>query len=452
MRALGASGAFAGAGDGGGRAGPNPTPAWSLRRLRWRDALAPAAGTAAYLALYLGLLGGVPTTPGAAEGGPGRIDALAVGLVNAARAPVSVLLPGLVGARDLAAGLPTWLEIGLTLAATAALLVGAARSRGRARAVVPAALALIFGGYALTFGARAGMGPSDAVTLQVQRYHLFPQLGAVLILALLARPIFDRLDRRPAAGRVAALALALALLVVHRPLVEQRLSYLSFPEQKRTLTAIDHLSVICREAGITRSQALGALDPLHPSWMPIDWYNSLGMLAPGASSPRVRDEDVRPILLASLSLREREALFGGLDATPFLRPDDGPRLDGPAPVQGFGVEPSAGPSGLPVAEKARRSWSTGWRRPPRSEGSGPLLLLPGTAPGRSLELWWGERDGGWSETRSLRWTTPLEGDPADAWAVPLERLPHFDPAHVHRVRIIARTAGPLTAGGPVLRR
>ena len=272
-----------------------------------------------------------------------------------------------------------------------------------------------------------------------------------MILALLARPIFDRLDRRPAAGRVALLALAAALLIVHRPLVEQRLRYLSFPEQERTLMAIDHLSVICREAGITRSQALAALDPLHPSWMPIDWYNSLGMMATGALSSRVRDEDVRPILLASLSLREREALFGGLDASPFLQPDDGPRLDDAAPVQGFGVEPGADPTGLPVAERGPAFLEYRLVEAPATEGSGPLLVLPGTAPGRSLELWWGEENGGWSEARSLRWTMPLKGDPADAWAVPLERLPHFDPTRANRVRVIARTAGPLTAGGPVLR-
>ena len=128
-------------------------------RPRRRDALAPAAGTAAYLALYLILLGGVPTTSGTAEGGTERIEALADGLLDAARAPLSVLFPGLVGARDIASGLPPRGWATLSLAATAALLVGAARRRGRARAVVPAALGLIFGGYALTFGARAGMGP-----------------------------------------------------------------------------------------------------------------------------------------------------------------------------------------------------------------------------------------------------------------------------------------------------
>ena len=55
-------------------ADPNP------RRRAWVDALAPAAGTAAYLVVYAWVLGGTPSAPGQT----GRVEALARGLLDAA--------------------------------------------------------------------------------------------------------------------------------------------------------------------------------------------------------------------------------------------------------------------------------------------------------------------------------------------------------------------------------
>jgi hypothetical protein len=71
--------------------------------------------------------------------------------------------------------------------------------------------------------------------------------------------------------------------------------------------------------------------------------------------------------------------------------------------------------------------------------------------GGPLEIWWAGAAGGWSETRSVRWRAADAG-PARDWAVPLDRLPHWDPAAVRRVRIVFRTAGPVTVGAPRLLR
>ena len=51
-----------------------------------------------------------------------------------------------------------------------------------------------------------------------------------------------------------------------------------FPDQARTLKALDGLEGLCREYCITRRQALAALDPIRPRWFPHD-SNALTMLA-----------------------------------------------------------------------------------------------------------------------------------------------------------------------------
>ncbi len=101
------------------------------------------------------------------------------------RSPADVLLPGFVGRTSVEGFVPDALAIGLSAGLLAAGMVWAARD-ARNRAMILAGLWLIVGGYAgLTFGLRSF--PGSPVVLHIQRYHLFPQMGAVLLMAVAAR-------------------------------------------------------------------------------------------------------------------------------------------------------------------------------------------------------------------------------------------------------------------------
>ena len=85
-------------------------------------------------------------------------------------------------------------------------------------------------------------------------------------------------------------------------------------------------------------------------------------------------------------------------------------------------------------------------------GREPLAFcLPtGGAPERPLEIWWAD-DGRWSESRSIRWRPDPSPSPR-SWAIPLDRLPHWEPATDRRVRVLIRSKGPIAIGAPRLLR
>jgi hypothetical protein len=283
-------------------------PAAALRAMAaggkraWPEALAALAGSLAFLAVYAACHDRAVVTANVSENA-----GVWAGLVAASRAPAASLVPAVFGRRTLpASGLPGAVLTVLTLLGAAGLLVRAYRVPAERPAIL-GGLFLIAGGYALTFCARAGV-PGRAL-LEMQRYHLFPMLGLVLLLAPTFGRAFRRWEDRPALGLWAAAGLAAALLAAHQAEMRGRARFLRFPDQARTLAAIDRLGDLCARSGVTRAQALAALDPVEAAWAPAG-RSVLVMLAPGAPSPRLPDALVKATLLNALSPSERRALCG----------------------------------------------------------------------------------------------------------------------------------------------
>jgi hypothetical protein len=84
-------------------------------------------------------------------------------------------------------------------------------------------------------------------------------------------------------------------------------------------------------------------------------------------------------------------------------------------------------------------------------GCARFLCITSEAREKAMEIWWPDRAGRWSETRSVRWQ-PDSARPAQHWTLPLDRLPHWDPSGVPRIRLIFREVGPLAVEVPRLLR
>ncbi len=367
-------------------------------------------------------------------------------LLTALRAPVEVLLPTLLGMGNRAGAWPTWIASVLFVSGSAVawrLAVGRPGWR-----LVPAGLVLILGGYALTYTVRYSESPNQL--LHVQRYHLFPQAGLVMILSAVFLPVFSRLDQHPRVGRPVMVMLAAVLLVVQLPAYREMSRFYEFPDQARTLRAIDHLEAVCRTHQITRDQALAALDPIRPRWFDFPGFNALMLLGPTVDRASGDDPLTRSTILACLPQDEIEAICGGMDASGYLRPQE------PAA--------SASESHLAVVSRARnvRELTPGiWQ----SVGGAPCAVefrlerpapapsglgLNNLTPGGSLEIWWAEDDGGaWSETRRLLLSTD-SGQACQDWVLPLDRIPHWDSRHVNRLRVRIRSQKHITLGTPTL--
>lgn len=419
-------------------AGPSPDG----RRSRL-GAVFPAAGTAIYLALcsafrYRDVL---------ADGVRRNVE-LQKGLGHALRAPVVVLVPGFFGVSNLEPWLPDALEIALFIVGLIGALAWARRSPRRG--LILAGLGLIVGGYGLTYAVRSH--EATRWVLQVERYHLFPHLGLVLLLAAALRPWLSRFDARPLAGWAVATALAALLLAVHLPQVRARAKSCRFPEQQRTLAALERLAEICRQQRITRIQALAALDPIRTRWFPHD-SNALKMLPETVEVSGMPDPLVRPTLLTALSAAEREALCGGIDASPHLRPASTEAVAVGRLVDTYHVRPGGAPDRyVSLGRPAFLEYQFFEASPPPDHAEGQrarALCVP--VAGGPLEIWWTGAAGQWSETRSVRWQAAASGLPRD-WAVPLDRLPHWNTADVRRVRVFVRMAGPFSVGAPRLLR
>lgn len=405
------------------------------RRRAILEIVAPTCGSIAYLGLasvfrYRDVL---------SESVRKNVD-LPLGLLSTARAPIDVLIPGLFGLGNIDNLLPPGVDLFAFAIAAIASIAWAFRSRQRP--LILGGLLLILGGYGLTYPFRTVHGPHWI--LEVQRYHLFPQLGLVLLLAPAAAPFLKRFDARPVASLAIASGLAALLLWSHLPEMKARGRKFHFPDQPRTLAALERLDAICRAEGITRDQALAALDPVRTAWFPHE-YNALMMLPPSVAAPRLPDDRVRPTLLAALAMPDREGLCGGLDASKHLRPNADYDEETPAsvgrPVGSFRIVGSVSKGGPAYREYLLAP----------AKGPAEALSLPIAVPGEDLEVWWADRRGRWSETRSIR----LHADaasPPQGRALPLEWLPHWDPAESLRLRLFSRSAGPIAAGEPRLLR
>ena len=411
----------------------------TLRR-RAFDALSPISGMVAYLAAcesfrYRDVL----------TSGVGRHVGWKTALWNIGRAPADVLAPGLLGIRNLDALLPDAAELAFSALAALALLAWAWRSR-RDRALVLGGLGLIAGGYAATYGVRTLPDPRQVIN--VQRYHLFPELGLVFLLAPAFRAMArGRLGGGPAGSLLAANALALALLWAHLPQMKEHLRFFRFPEQPPTLAALGRLETLCRERGIARAEILAALDPIRPSWVPegmsaLEMFPESGPI--GEAQPSA---DIRGLILAALSPPDRDALCGGMDASTYRIPAPG------------------SPSGQTSAVLVRRSRveptgpgryrSAGWpafleyQIGPEADGA-MSLALSGVRTRREVELTWADADGVWSPNRSVWWRP--DPDPSRDWSVPLDRIPHWRPGHVRRLRVYFHEPGAVALGTPRLLR
>ena len=216
------------------------------------------------------------------------------------------LVPGLVGLHYL--DLPGS-ALHVLSASGAGGRPGLGRSRSPHRPLILNGLALIVGGYVLTFAARLDWGPGLVL---VQRYQLVPQLGLSLLLAIAARPWLARCEARPGLVPAALVVLTGLLFVFHAPEMIAQARLYRFPNQVRTLAVLDRLATVCRAKGVTREQAILTLNAFRPKWAYGDprtlGVNPLLMLPETAVRSRVPDADVRATVLAALTSLARAAL------------------------------------------------------------------------------------------------------------------------------------------------
>jgi hypothetical protein len=362
---------------------------------------------------------------------------ISTGLLCTLCAPIDVLVPGVLGVDNA----DRWLRGGpaAILGGLFLLAILAWGLRGRGRPMSLGALALMLGGYAMTLPVR-GAGGTHWL-LEVQRYHLFPQLGFVLVLVEASRPWLARFDRRPLSALSIATVLAALLMTAHRPTLERRAWTYRFPDQAATMNALERLESLCRLHRIARGQAMAGLEPIETRWSPRA-ANALMMLGDPVSASGLPDDRVRPTLLSSLSPSEREALCGGMDASPYLE-----RSAGPARADVLAVGRLVDSSGISREGPGDRflargpaylefEMSDGARPVPLADGRG--LSVPVAATGGRIEVWWAAEGSEWSRTRSVRWPPDCGGSDTP-WLLRLERLPHWSPSQAARIRIIVRS-------------
>lgn len=407
----------------------------------WRDlprAAFPILGTCAYLVLVrLGAPDVLGTPAQRWQASP------ALALTASADALVGVMIPELLVGQSftISSGISIILAAGLLIA-----LVGIAR-RHPQRGLLAAALLLVVAGYALPYLARVSPGHLDE-TRQVQRYHLFPLAGLILIAAAIAATALRRFDRRPGAAPAIGLALLLALSISQHHRREVFGRFYRFPHQPATLAAIERVDQIAAKQGITTQQARAAIGPLRPNWMPLKEFDVTMLIGPAAPRPRVSDDQARATLLSALTQTEREALAEPVDASTLLAAASGfPHVVGTAHAQphpDLRLEPSSGD----VVFQGPKFLEFSLETPP--DGAPPTALGLPTGVHGALELWWAGDDAQWSPARSLRWQTTAATTPAPA--IPLDRLPLWRTDRVRRLRVIVRHLGPSTLAPPRLLR
>jgi hypothetical protein len=375
------------------------------------------------------------------------------GLFYVLCAPTHVLLPGFLELRHLRTGPAPWLNLAIALLSVAGVFVWGWRSQRRG--LILGALWLVLGGYAVTYCFRTQQFGTQGL-FKVERYNLFPFLGFVIWLATALRPLLHRYDRRPVVGLAVATTISALLMVVHFPSIHTRSRGYDFPSQGLTLSSLERIDEISRREGITRGQVLAALDQIELRWS--RGANLLGMLADSVETPAVPDSSVRRIILDALSSTDREAFWGGMDASCFLKPTSKSSKNGLSGRGGHLV----GFSGV-RREAEGRYVTTGWPSflefelpvevdpvlPDPGGRAAIALCLPQEYAGCRMEIWWAGRDNFWSEGRSIVWQPEPEAANQDL-AVPLDRLPHWDSHTVRRIRVMFRSRQSIAFAAPRL--
>jgi hypothetical protein len=405
-------------------------------------AFMPAAGTLLYLMLYLVFR---PHDVFVTEGE--RRITIVDGLIAACRAPVEVLLPGLAGLRFDRPGLPIALILTLTALGFVVILWWALKSS--ARPLIVSAAGLIVGGYGLTYAVRGHHGPYWL--LQVERYHLFPQAGMALLAVVAFHNWLRRADRRPLLRACLLAGLAAMMIARHYVPLHTATRKYQFPEERQTLAAFERLDELGRERGITRRQLLNVLDPMRTRWYPHD-DNALAMLPDSCKSAVVPDASVRSVVLAALTAKEREAICGEMDASPYIRATSelaGDQRKAAAVgqlVATFAVRTQGKDAEyLPVSSNAFLEYHI------QSSGSVRSLAIASGPHSRPLVILWTDSCGRWSPTRSAR-VTISAGPPVQDWSIPLDRLPHWGDAASRTIRIFPKSKGPIAVAAPRLLR
>lgn len=371
----------------------------------------------------------------------------ASGLSVAVEAPAVVLVPALFGLRDLYLWVPpTWALAASGVFAVATLAWAA---KDRRRALILVGLFLVFGGYLLIYPFRTAGGRT--LMFRTARYHLFPQLGLALLVGAAAR----RALAGPRGTWIAA-AFCAGLLAIHLPRMIAESSLYDFPNQANTLAALERVRAACLAEGITDKQAIAALEPIRPHWMLLDRGDAnVAKLIGRVDVPsRVADAEVRGRLLAALGPEDREGLFGGMDAGRYLVLAD----VNEGSYQTVDEGRAAGSLNVRPTGRTNEYVTGGWPShleydlvaPARTVGSARWLALPVSAPGGGVEVWWDDGRGGWSDGRSIRWHVDASKPQGRIWAVPLDRLPHWDGGQVRKVRVAFRYPGVVFASPPKL--
>ncbi len=380
--------------------------------------------------------------------GRGRATQFWLGLGVAGEAPSLTLLPALFGIRDLDHVVPPVWALATTGGLGVSLLVWSWRSRDRA--VILLGGFFILGAYLLIFPFRTADG--QAIMLRTARYHLFPQLGLAMLLGVaLRRPV------QGVRGPEISLAVCLGLLAVHLPQQFAENSLYDYPNQAHTLSALERVRAICLAEGITDRQALTVLEPIQPRWMPftIPGADTARLIGKIDSAKPVPDREVRGKLFAALSEKDREGLFGEMDAGRYFVASLALNADArlaivARPVAAEHLEPTG-----PDNEFTAQGWPSDMEftldAPSEQIETARELVLPVNAPDGGVEVWWDDGHDRWTPGRSVHWT--VESRPTGVvWALPLDRLPHWDGTQVRRIRVAFRYPGKIYVRPPFLTR
>ena len=373
------------------------------------------------------------------------------GVYNVGLAPTYLVLTGYLGISNADASLPR-LMIGLGSLLGAIFVIHRIRreSSDRRRWLLIASF-LILGGYSLIYCVRVRLvGPETLIG--VQRYHLFPCVGLVMLVTTCLADRLRRIDRRPLASVGLAAMVALGLIYLNRPLIRERARFVSLhADQRSVMKVLDRLAVVAHALGVSRAQVLQAFDPIEPRWC-YPGGNILKMLPETSAKPRIvkNPQETRTLLLSWIPPEKQAVLFSSTNLTSRVFPADvDPRSVSRHPAALVGC------LRLKPTDQPGHYWCLGW--PDFLEFSLPTDSNPPAAVGlnglsrsETWELWWASDGSGWSRDRIIVLQPSRRQETTSDWVLPLEQIPGLDPSRLRRLRLGVRDRGPITLNDVVL--